>query len=56
MTPEQFKKDVQEIADHPSGDPETIHPLLDKAMQDLLRSLGYGEAVDIIEKAPKWYA
>ena len=43
---------------HPSwaDDPEDGHGRADGLMVATLRGLGYGEAMDIYEMQPKWYA
>ncbi len=55
MSPEEFKEAMENIDDHFS-DPEFLHVKMDELMCKTLRSLGYGEGVDIFEKARKWYA
>ena len=37
-------------------DPETAHIEADKMMCELLRSLGYGKAVDYFEEQERWYS
>lgn len=61
MTPEEFKERMNEIKPDPSNnfynyDVETSHSKMDDLMCELLRSLGYGEGIDIFEAAEKWYA
>lgn len=60
MTPEEFK---QAMADAHKKywetkwlDEEYGHIAMDEIMCDLLKSLGYGEGIDIFENTPKWYA
>ena len=40
----------------PYYDEEDAHMEMDDLMLDLLRSLGYGDGVDIFENTNKWYA
>lgn len=56
MTPEEFKEKMQEIKAERHDDPEVSHIAMDDEMCDLLRELGYGEGVDIIESTTRWYA
>lgn len=37
-------------------DEEIAHSCMDYAMCELLKKLGYGEAVKIFDDAPKWYS
>lgn len=39
-----------------NGDEEISHIEMDELMVMLLRSLGYGEAMDIFEAQGKWYS
>lgn len=39
-----------------TGDEEADHALADRMMVELLRDLGYGEAMDAYVAMPKWYA
>lgn len=55
MNPEEFKEAMQEAISQ-GFDEEITHKELDNLMCILLRQLGYGEGVDIFEKAEKWYA
>lgn len=61
-TPEEFAEQMKD-ASIPRlrfgkfyEDCEDTHSRMDGLMCDLLRELGYGEAVDIFEDSPKWYA
>lgn len=54
MTPEEFKKQMEDIWEH--NNPESGHENADNLMCELLRSLGYGDGVDIFNKEYKWYA
>lgn len=61
MTPEEFKKKMEELKPDPDSksyccDVEDNHKKMDDVMCELLRSLGYGEGIDIFEAAEKWYA
>lgn len=49
MTPKEFKKKAQEIFDKNEGyTGESGHMEIDGLMQECLRSLGYGEGIDIL--------
>ena len=64
LTPEEFTKAMNDISDklanppkyRPYYDEEDAHMEMDDLMLDLLRSLGYGDGVDIFENTNKWYA
>lgn len=53
MTPEEFATKMREAE---CGDKEDTHIAMDGIMCTLLRSLGYGEGIDIFNSTPKWYA
>lgn len=55
MNPEEFKEAMKKARDS-YCDKEYSHVDMDELMCKLLRELGYGEGVDIFEKAEKWYA
>lgn len=52
MTPEEFK---QAMADAEQYGVEEDHLAMDDIMCTLLRSLGYGEGIDIFDNIDKWY-
>lgn len=66
MTPEEFRdkmKEASELKIHMPDlgivhrhDTEESHVQMDDIMCKLLRSLGYGEGIDIFDKTYKWYA
>lgn len=58
MTAEEFKKRAQEIYDENEGYAgEDGHIQVDLLMEECLRSLGYGEGIDIMNKMSNfWYA
>ena len=58
MTVEEFKKRAQEIYDENEGYAgEDGHIQVDRLMEECLRSLGYGEGIDIMNKMSNfWYA
>ena len=64
LTPEEFAKSMKDISDklanppkdNPYYDEEDTHMEMDDLMLDLLRSLGYGDGVDIFENTDKWYS
>ena len=57
MTIEEFKKRAQEIYDENEGYAgEDGHIQVDRLMEECLRSLGYGEGIDIMNKMSNfWY-
>lgn len=59
MTPEEFAErmdHIQETFYMNEDDLETCHNYMDKAMVELLRSLGYDKGCDIFQNTPKWYS
>lgn len=50
-----FTQRMKAIAD-PQEDPESAHIKADDLMVELLRDLGYDEAMDAYESMTKWYA
>lgn len=64
LTPEEFAKMMKDISDklvnppecRPYYDEEDAHIEMDYLMCNLLRSLGYGDGVDIFENTDKWWA
>lgn len=63
MTPEEFARKMQELADevendsgHSYMDREDMHIAMDALMCEVLIGFGYGEGVEIFEHTPKWYA
>lgn len=60
MTPEEFKEAMKNaiVTYDFNGelDEELTHVVMDNTMCDLLRSLGYGEGIDIFCNTPKWYS
>lgn len=60
MTPEEFAKKMEALAERktrfPNCDVEDNHILMDALMCKCLRSLGFGEGVDIYEATEKWYS
>lgn len=53
MSPQEFAEEMRATF---VGDTEGDHSAADKLMCALLRELGYGEGVEIFERAAKWYA
>lgn len=53
-TPEEFKEDMLRASNIESQ--EDRHYDMDNLMCNLLEALGYGEAIDIFDSTPKWYA
>lgn len=58
MTKEEFKERAQKIFDENEGFAgESGHMQVDRLMEECLRSLGYGEGIDIMNKMSDfWYA
>lgn len=54
MTPEEFARRMREIA--ADEDQESRHVNADVLMEEVLRSLGYGEGCDVYHNMPLWYA
>lgn len=52
-TPREFLNMMQS---EKSGDIEVAHGNMDDLMVKLLRTLGYGDAMDVFEMQDKWYA
>ena len=49
ITPKEFKEKAQEIFDkHEGWAGDDGHQDIDRLMQECLRSLGYGEGIDIL--------
>lgn len=55
-TPLEFLKEMQDIESDKDAGQDDRHRWADTVMCDLLRSLGYGEGVEVFEKMKKWYA
>lgn len=56
MTPEEFKKEMQQIKDDYGDDREVVHVKMDELMCKVLVSLGYHEGVQIFNDTEMWYA
>lgn len=56
VTPETFAEQMRALDPGDRGDMERSHAAADQLMVDLLRSLGYGKAMDYFEAMTKWYA
>lgn len=56
MTPEEFAAEVRRLVEACKRDPERFHGETDALMEDLLRSLGYGDGVDLLDEVDRWYA
>lgn len=54
MTPEEFKKEMQKIADEYGT--EDGHIEADDLMIKLLKELGYEEGAEIFDRMYKWYS
>lgn len=54
--PEVFMQQMRALIDENSNDPEQLHIHADDLICDLLKTLGFGEAVKLFENAPKWYS
>ena len=56
VTPYEFKKKVMRIIKRHSGDTEYVHIELDIYLWEVMRSIGYGDGVDLIESQTLWYS
>ena len=59
MTPEEFTAKMREAYEThwmKEEDEKMVHVVMDGIMCDLLRSLGYGEGVDVFDETPMWYS
>lgn len=59
MTPEEFEAEMRRLYHElleVRKDEEIVHIVMDRAMLDLLRSLGYGAGCDIFDETSKWYS
>jgi hypothetical protein len=56
MTPDVFAAKTRQRFPASGYDEESSHGQADRLMCEVLRSLGYGEGVDVFENADKWYA
>lgn len=55
-TPEEFAVLMRTTVESNPYDEEERHMKMDMHMCDLLKTLGYGEGVEIFLNTPKWYA
>jgi len=55
MSPKEFKEEVVEITNRVGHDKASYHYEIDDLMENLLRELGYGEGVVLINKTTRWY-
>lgn len=55
-TPESVEAAMKNLVDISLIDAEVAHGLADDIMVELLRSLGYGAAMDAYESMTRWYA
>lgn len=53
-TPEELAEEMRWFAQY--NDQEMRHRMMDGALIDVLKKLGYTEAVEIFENTSKWYA
>jgi len=56
MTPEEFKKEMEQLKREYVGDPEARHGIMETFMCQVLRQLGYKEGVAVFYSATKWNA
>ena len=56
VTPYEFKKKVMRKIKRHSGDTEYVHIELDIYLWEVMRSIGYGDGVDLIESQTLWYS
>lgn len=55
-TPQEFKEQLHDIRVRYGDDAEIAHSIMDGMMCDLLKDLGYGDAVAEFEEQDRWYA
>ena len=55
LTANEFLVEIDGLLVNFGDDPELCHVALDKAMESLLISLGYGDAVTKIMRTERWY-
>lgn len=56
MTPEEFEKELIILNEIYINSPEDFHYRSDELMCNVLRALGYGKGIDIIESRERWYS
>lgn len=56
ITPELFKKDMEEIERKHGDDTQDFHEVSDQYIIFVLKELGYGEGIEIFERHERWYA
>lgn len=56
ISPMEFKRRMSEIELDEDGSPERNHIAADELMTTTLRSLGYGEGIDIFDRLEIWYS
>ena len=56
MTPEEFENEMAKLRFVKDDDLEGRHVAMDELMCDVLRSLGYGDGIDIFNNTHKWYS
>ena len=56
LDPGVFADRMREAAIRNKDDEEIAHVQMDGLMCELLKILGYGEAVEVFDETPKWYA
>ena len=56
ISKEAFLVRMKNIFYSSGKDVEECHAAMDDLMCEVLRSLGYGDGVDVFEAAEKWYA
>lgn len=56
MTADEFKQQMTELIAKHRGDTEAQHVEIDELTWGLLRVLGYGDGIDLINDLILWYA
>ena len=56
ISPDKVAARMREISKMSIEDEEEAHVKADELMCEVLRELGYGEAVDVFKNMRKWYA
>ena len=56
LSPAEFATRMRQIAEIYRYDEEAVHVAMDNLMCDLIKSLGYGEGVEVFDNTYKYYA
>lgn len=56
MTAKEFEEKMKQIQEQFGGDAEMSHARMDDLMCGVLRTLGYGDGVNVFINSLRWYA